>query len=1269
MYACYLCNAAYFKSQEQLEMHLRDSCLRSRGPLVVRKRTPICNTDYTSIKRRRTVTPEPPTLPPDLIHAMSSQATANVSTTPAAQQESSLQENIAAQRQDDRATPESLQLVQSAFRGYAKTYEITCSNQCGIESFLQASIPVIRDTLQDELHTAHGIKFNLWLEADYVSPTGEIPEQPRNFKTPATTIYRTTSVMEITEQLENGMEKLQAEMQEHSGRGSGWTLQAIRGLQLRLSKCSFYRTAPQRYVKLPKSISIKRACVNVKNGDNHCFKHAIISKLYTGNKLEITTEDITIIEHSYNFTNLFFPMPLDGISKFERQNIGTSVNVFLLDQQNKVLPLRIVKEEKEDHFDLLLISSRTDPEDKHYVYIRDFNRLIRQQVTKSKNRITICKRCYTFKRNDRVRGVMTGERWLLEHQEYCNTYKPAEVILPSEEESTMMFRNTSHHYWVPIVIYADLESTLLPISGCDNDPIIQKTRQIQRHEINSFALFVKSDLPKSVLSCWDIPTEVTLCADENPAFKLMTRLKQIAQNVAQLYKQNIPMKELSPREQEEFDSSKKCTFCEKSYDDIGVTKVRDHNHITGEYRSSYCQGCNINLRLPQFVPVVFHNLSGYDSHFLIRVLSLFDNRITVIPSSSEKFISFSVYVDGIELRFLDSYRFTLCSLDSLVRTMLREELLETNRMINDPKKIDLCLRKGVYPYDYIDSVDRFKEEKLPPRELFYNKLTDQHISEEDYVYAQHVWKEFECKTLADYHSLYLQTDVTLLCDVMEAFRNVCYKTYKLDPFHSYTSPGLSWQGMLKKTNVHLQLVTDYDMYLYIESAVRGGLVTCNLRHAVANNSELENPNDYDPSKPTSHIIYLDATNLYGYVMCKYLPTGGFKWVDRPEDIDYRNIPDNSPIGYLLQGDFTYPEELHDLHNDLPLLPKNGIPSNGTTAKLLATLENKTGYVAHHSIFALAEELGMQVTNVRRALQFNQTDWLKSYVEMNTKLRQEATDDFEKSFYKLMNNSIYGKSCENQKNRINVKIVTTEEQFMKETAKVTYMDRTIINDNLVLVHLARRRIKLNRPLYVGQSILDLAKRHMYDFHYNVMLKNFDNIVLIYTDTDSLTYLITTDILHKTMAKLAKHFDFSTYPKEHMLYKSHLPENTKRLGTFKDETSGRQIQEHVGLKAKLYTFRYSSEVQRVGDSVIIKAKGISSSSLKNQFLFDHFKQVLFENKTFYANFNVIRSRNHVVYTEAIKKQALTSHDDKRYIQADGVHTLAYGHYLLRQQHDDR
>jgi hypothetical protein len=174
----------------------------------------------------------------------------------------------------------------------------------------------------------------------------------------------------------------------------------------------------------------------------------------------------------------------------------------------------------------------------------------------------------------------------------------------------------------------------------------------------------------------------------------------------------------------------------------------------------------------------------------------------------------------------------------------------------------------------MDSWVRFSETRLPAKEEFYSSLTEDHITDEQYAHAQEVWEAFGCKNLGDYHDLYVETDVALLADVFENFRTMCLEKYGLDPANYYTSPGLSWDALLKKTGVELELLTDYDMHLFVERGMRGGISMVSKRYAKANNPQVP---DYDPSKPKTNIMYLDANNLYGCAMCKPLPKRGFKW--------------------------------------------------------------------------------------------------------------------------------------------------------------------------------------------------------------------------------------------------------------------------------------------------------------------------------------------------------------------------------------------------------
>ena len=198
-----------------------------------------------------------------------------------------------------------------------------------------------------------------------------------------------------------------------------------------------------------------------------------------------------------------------------------------------------------------------------------------------------------------------------------------------------------------------------------------------------------------------------------------------------------------------------------------------------------------------------------------------------------------------------------------------------------PKQYELLIKKGIYPYEYMSEWDRFEETKLPPKEAFYSKLDVVGVRSENYEHACKVWKEFKIKNLGEYHDLYLKTDVILLANVFEAFREVCLKNYGLDPAHFYTALGLAWKACLKKTKIRLELLLDPNMLLMFEKEIRGGITQSVHRWARANNPYMGS--SYNPNESSKYLQYLDANNLYGWAMSQLLPAGGFKWVKvKPE---------------------------------------------------------------------------------------------------------------------------------------------------------------------------------------------------------------------------------------------------------------------------------------------------------------------------------------------------------------------------------------------------
>ncbi|CAG2198944.1 unnamed protein product [Mytilus edulis] len=310
--------------------------------------------------------------------------------------------------------------------------------------------------------------------------------------------------------------------------------------------------------------------------------------------------------------------------------------------------------------------------------------------------------------------------------------------------------------------------------------------------------------------------------------------------------------------------------------------------------------------------------------------------------------------------------------------------------------------------------------------------------------------------------------------------------HKLDPAHYFTSPGLSYDAMLKCTGVRLELLSDPDMLMMFENATRGGVAMISHRHGKANNPYMKN---FDSSQPTKYLTYLDANNLYGWAMVQSLPTGDFEWVE-PEEIEY---PDDHEYGAMVECDLEYPEKLHNAHNDYPLAPEN-VKIN-KVRKLVPHLGKREKYTLHYGNLKMYLTMGMKLTKTRRIIRFRQSPWLKHYIDLNTALCTKAKTDSEKDFFKLMNVSVFGKTMENIRKRVDVRLVNREKQALKLVAKPNFDRRVVFTNNLAAVHMKKTKLKFDKPVYLGACILDISKTLMYDFHYGFIRKMYgDNAPL-------------------------------------------------------------------------------------------------------------------------------------------------------------------------------
>ena len=410
------------------------------------------------------------------------------------------------------------------------------------------------------------------------------------------------------------------------------------------------------------------------------------------------------------------------------------------------------------------------------------------------------------------------------------------------------------------------------------------------------------------------------------------------------------------------------------------------------------------------------------------------------------------------------------------------------------------------------------------------------------------------------------------------------------------------------------------MDLFIKKGMRGGISYIASRHSKANNKYME---CYHSSKESKYITYHDANNLYGWEMSQYLPYSGFKWLNQKEisDLCLNSVSENSSIGYILEVDLEYSSVLHDFHNDYPLAPEKleisqnilskycfnianeyGIKIGGVN-ELVPNLGNKSKYVVHYRNLQLSLPLGMELTKVHKISKSEQSDWLKKYIDFNTDKRKNATNSFEKNYFKLMNNSVLGKTMENLRKRMSAKLVNNAKDHVKRLSKPSFVSQKIFSKNFAAIYEIKPVLILNKPIYVGFSILDLSTLLMYEFHYKYIKSKFDP-KLLFTDTDSLFYEIKTEDVYEDFYQDKNLFDFSDYPWRSKFID---PVNKKAIGKIKDEFKGRGINEFVGLKSKIYS------LISVDDEEDTKAKGVNKKIRHKEFVNVLFNKKLIRHKT--------------------------------------------------------
>ena len=790
----------------------------------------------------------------------------------------------------------NVELLNKALKGFTKSYEITIKNNKNPLAQLQNTRGVLAYHIKKMIKSMKGLKYVETLKITFEKFSGkEIMYKTAYFNTPAETIINN---LEITESLKMSMETIINKISSWISEGSGWTIQSVDNHYLNIVK--YQPIGGSSYIQLPEELrNSAEGLINLKNRDDECFRWCHVRHLNPQEKdpQRIKKSDKEFIE-KLDYSGIEFPITIKQINKIEKKN-SIRINVFGYEEKQPY-PIYISDEKYEDHMELLLI---TKDENKHYVLIKDFNKFMYQQ-TKHKERKHFCMHCLQ---------CFSSERVLNNHKENCIITNGKQAInMPKKGENILKYTNHHKQQAVPFVIYADFEAITEKVQGCQPNNDKSYTEAYQKHKDCGYGY--------KVVCCYDdkYSKPEQIYRGEKAVYKFVEKMLEEVNYCKNVTKKefNKPLR-MAYNDELSFKLEQKCHICEEIYKDKDV-RVRDHCHITGKYRGSAHQDCNLKLRIkPEEIkiPVIFHNLRGYDSHFIMQEIGeiakkhTYKNKkgedtqmsINVIPNNMEKYMSFML---GNHIKFIDSFQFMSSSLDKLVSNLPRESLKYTSQKFKG-RKLDLMARKGVYPYDYMDRFEKFNE-KLPSKEEFYSILNNEHISDEDHKHAQNIWNTFSLKTMGEYHDLYLKSDILLLADVFENFRKTCLEYYKLDPCWYLTSPGLSWDAMLKTTKIKLELMVDIDMFQFIEKGMRGGISYIANRYGKANNVYMKK---YDEKAPSKYLMYTDANNLYGWAMSQYLPTGGFRWMTEKQisKLDLAKYNENSKKGLILEVDLEYPK--------------------------------------------------------------------------------------------------------------------------------------------------------------------------------------------------------------------------------------------------------------------------------------------------------------------------------------------------------------------------
>ena len=723
---------------------------------------------------------------------------------------------------------------------------------------------------------------------------------------------------------------------------------------------------------------------------------------------------------------------------------------------------------------------------------------------------------------------------------------------------------------------------------------------------------------------------------------------------------------------------KECSICGRIFSKKDI-RVIDHDHFTGEYLGIAHQLCNSLRRSILEINIFMHN-APYDNIELLPSLMTqhFPEMITQVKGinkrSSQKFLSLTLRVPVAEeihqakkkktkkivpkyfdINFRDSYGFFKKSLAEIIKNLKEEDFKTTLQLFSEHEDFKRVSKKHIFPFGAMKNRARLFG-GLPERSECFDELFQKKMSESDYNQMVEDYEYFGCENMMEYLLTYLKGDCTHLFDALLKMSETNIKAEGLDPRNFLTFPQLSFCGMLKKTGVEMELFPSEraDMFNFFNDNRRGGFTTCVSRYCKANHKYLKN---YDPSKPSIFIFGKDFHGLYSAVECTEVPLRDYTWMTREELDNWEHFLTTDGWGCHLECDIEKPLELHDYFNDYPPLPEH---MNG---KLIAHLWDTKNYVGHYEYIKSALDEGYILKKIHRGVKYREEAYIKEFVEENNRKRAQASSKADGNMFKLKNNSFFGKTSEDKTKFDKMVFTSTEEDFQKATSKPNYRFSKQIEGDKFVHKLETKKVVQDRPVPVGQTILDKSKIYNTNYWYKILKKVFGvRLHFIYGDTDSQYFWVKSE---DAFEELKDYVHLSTDTAVYENIDKDLLEKIKKTGFpvgLNKDKAGYMADEHPGdfITEIICTASKEYYVETESGEKTIKAKGIGSNTrdvyLTKKLFYDAVFHGKVEQKIPQAQ---IRSFDYKNYTVKMEKKIFGG-DDKRILLPDGINTLAHGHW---------